>query len=128
MNTRNIYLDNLKLFLTVLVILHHSADVAGLDPMGFNLPKVSSQYQAQYQYLDYFLGCNQSYFMELFFCISDLFVIPSLRHKGRKRFFVDKLKRLGVPTLLFPLIIFPPILYTDAIKNLVQIFKMEILT
>lgn len=123
MNTRNIYLDNLKLFLTVLVILHHSAGVAGLDPMGFNLPNVSSQYQDQYQYLDYFQGCNQSYFMGLFFFISGLFVVPSLRHKGRKRFFIDKLKRLGLPTLLFPLIIFPAILYTDAIKNLADFFQ-----
>ena len=30
------FLDNIKWFITILVILHHSASVAGLDPIGFN--------------------------------------------------------------------------------------------
>lgn len=69
------FLDNIKWFITILVILHHSASVAGLDPIGFNLPKVIAPYHWQYGVLNDFQSVNQSFFMSLFFFISALFVI-----------------------------------------------------
>ena len=44
------YLDNIKWVLAVLVIFHHAAAIAGLDPFPLNLPRViqSMQYQSIY--------------------------------------------------------------------------------
>jgi glucans biosynthesis protein C len=103
------YLDNIKWALTVLVILHHSACTAGLDPIGYNLPHVVKSMRWQYDILGNFLGYNQSFFMSLFFFISAYFVIPSFKRKGTRRFMLDKLKRLGIPTLMTYFIIIPVI-------------------
>lgn len=94
------YLDNIKWVLTILVILHHCASTAGLDPIGYNLPHVKESMQYQYEILGTFQGINQSFFMSLFFFISAYFVIPSFERKGAGKFMLDKLKRLGIPTLI----------------------------
>ena len=89
------------------MILHHSAAVAGLDPIGFNLPHVISQNQWQYHVLMDFEGNNQSFFMGAFFFISALFVVSSYERKGSGKFLLDKLKRLGIPTLIWLIVILP---------------------
>jgi len=101
------YLDNLKWVVAVLVITHHSASISGLDPIGFNLPQVIKSMQWQYNILGNFQGINQSFFMSLFFFISAYFVYPSLIKKGSYHFILDKLKRLGIPTLITIFIITP---------------------
>ena len=104
---RYFYLDNLKWALVMLVIIHHSAGTAGLDPMGFNLPHVMKSMQWQYDVLYNFQRINQSFFMSLFFFISAYFVTPSFVRKGAGRFMLDKLKRLGMPILMTIFIITP---------------------
>ncbi|WP_251875608.1 acyltransferase family protein [Grimontia kaedaensis] len=101
------YLDNIKWVMTILVILHHSAATAGLDPIGYNLPHVEEAMQYQYQILDTFNRINQSFFMSLFFFISAYFVIPSFERKGAGTFMLDKLKRLGIPILITLFLFFP---------------------
>ncbi len=101
------FLDNLKWVLTILVILHHAAAVAGLDPIGFNLPKVIASNQWQYKVLNVFQGNNQSFFMGTFFFISALFVVPSFKRKGASLFIIDKFKRLGIPTLIWLVVVLP---------------------
>lgn len=101
------YLDNIKWVLTILVILHHCASTAGLDPIGYNLPHVKESMQYQYGILSIFNGINQSFFMSLFFFISAYFVIPSFERKGAGKFMLDKLKRLGIPTLITLFLIEP---------------------
>ena len=119
MKQRYVYLDNLKWVLAVLVILHHAAAVAGLDPIGFNLPKVAADFQWQYKVLNSFQGNNQSFFMGTFFFISAIFVMPSYEHKGGKKFILDKLKRLGLPTLMWLVMILPFLGFLSG-KNLAQ--------
>ncbi|MGD9109003.1 MAG: acyltransferase [Gammaproteobacteria bacterium] len=104
---RYIYLDNLKWVLVILVITHHAACAAGLDPIGYNLPHVIKSMQWQYDVLNNILGINQSFFMSLFFFISAYFVTSSFDRKGAGRFMLDKLKRLGIPTLMTIFIILP---------------------
>lgn len=60
------YLDNIKLFLIIIVILHHAAGVAGGKPVCYNLPSVESPMAYQYDFFLLFQGFNQSYFMSLF--------------------------------------------------------------
>jgi hypothetical protein len=64
---RYIYLDNLKWALVMLVIIHHSASTAGLDPIGYNLPHVMQSMQWQYDVLWNVNSINQSFFMSLFY-------------------------------------------------------------
>lgn len=94
------YLDNIKWTLAVLVVLHHAAAVAGLDPFPINLPKVPQAHQWQYEALGRFQGVNQGFFMSLFFFISAYFVLPSLARKGAGPYMLGKLSRLGIPVLL----------------------------
>lgn len=101
------YLDNLKWVLVVLVIIHHSAGAAGLAPIFYNLPYVIKPMQWQYDILWNILGINQSFFMSLFFFISAYFVTSSLTRKNSVHFMLDKLKRLGIPTLMTIFIILP---------------------
>ena len=105
------YLDNIKWVLAVLVIFHHAAAIAGLDPFPLNLPRVIQSEQYQYDTLIRFQSANQGFFMGLYFFISAYFVVPSYNKKGKWFFLRDKLKRLGIPILLTVFIIDPVVLY-----------------
>ena len=105
------YLDNIKWVLAVLVIFHHAAAIAGLDPFPLNLPRVIQSMQYQYDTLSRFQAANQGFFMGLYFFISAYFVVPSYNKKGKWFFLRDKLKRLGIPILLTVFIIDPVVSY-----------------
>ncbi|KJF87771.1 acyltransferase family protein [Photobacterium leiognathi] len=116
------YLDNIKWVLTIIVILFHSAMTAYWNDIGYNLPPVKASMQYQYSILDTFVKINVSYFMSLFFFISAYFVLPSFEHKGAVKFILDKLKRLGLPTLMTLLVIFPIMSTEFAISNIKDFF------
>ncbi len=105
------YLDNIKWVLSVLVILHHAAAVAGLDAFPLNLPLVIESEHYQYRILSQFQAANQGFFMGLFFFISAYFVVPSYEKKGKWCFLQDKFIRLGIPLLLTVFIIDPVAIY-----------------
>lgn len=114
------YLDNIKWVLAVLVIFHHAAAIAGLDPFSFNLPRVIQSGQYQYETLGRFQSANQGFFMGLFFFISAYFVVPSYNKKGKRYFLRDKLKRLGIPVLWTVFIIDPVVGYLSDDSSFVQ--------
>lgn len=121
------YLDNIKWTLAVLVILHHSAAIAGLDPFPINLPHVRPSEHYQYSILRTFQSINQGFFMSLFFFISAYFVRPSYAKKGGWLFMKGKLKRLGIPTVL-TIVLIDPVAFSiaqdgsfgDAMRQVVQ--------
>ena len=99
------YIDNLRIFLIGLVILHHLAITYG-GPGGWyyqeseaGIPEVVP--------MAMFLATNQAFFMGMFFFISAYFLIPSLERKGMKQFINDRLLRLGVPTVFFYFVLHP---------------------
>ena len=104
MSTRLYYLDNLRTFATVLVILHHS-----IEPWatGKGLVPVDGQCMA----LAVILGINASFFMGLFFFIAGYFTRPSLARKGPAKFCKERLLRLGAPALVFAALVFPVMLW-----------------
>jgi len=100
---RLLYLDNLRVYLTILVILHHTAmaysgagDWPIVDPAIDDISPIS---------LTFFTTLNQSYFMSIFFLLAGYFTPRSLDKKGRASFIKDRLIRLGIPLLLFTTII-----------------------
>ena len=80
------FADNLRTFMVILVVLQHLAESFGL-------------------YL--FLMLNQAYFMGLLFLLSGYFTPGSYERKGPRQFLVDRLLRLGIPTLVYVFIIKP---------------------
>ena len=94
------YLDNLKVFLTVLVIVHHQTCSFTGGSWYFNVGNYPSSFQAVGKT---FLAMNQSYFMCLFFFISGYFTPTSFERKGRQLFLRDKFQRLGIPVRAPPL-------------------------
>jgi surface polysaccharide O-acyltransferase-like enzyme len=58
-----------------------------------------------------FQSFTQAYFMGFLFLISGYFVAKSYDKKGSKRFLRDRLIRLGIPALIYMLVIHPFIVY-----------------
>src|SRR5208337_962145 len=103
--TRIYFLDNLKVLLTVLVVLHHAAQPYG---PGGGWWIASDPYSiVDFLVLGIFMAVNASYFMGLFFMISAYFVPASLERKGASKFIKDRSVKLGVPILIFFFGVFP---------------------
>ena len=92
------YVDNLRIALTVVVVLHHAAVAYSTIPQWYYKEPTTDPSATL---LDLFAVVNQSYFMGAFFLLSGLFVPASLDRKGPGRFLADRLLRLGVPLLVW---------------------------
>jgi len=113
---REVSMDYLRAFVTLLVLAHHSTlaytTFAQSDPVNFlrsTAPIVDTQ---RWGFLDYAENFNDVFFMSLMFLISGLFVWPSLRGKGVARFLRERVLRLAVPfvvgaALVMPLAYYP---------------------
>lgn len=105
-NNRFYYLDNLKTFLTCLVVFHHVAIAFG----GVGIFVVNSTTKGSLLFngiLSLIVAINQSYFMGLFFIISSFFSYFSLKRKGSIAFIKGKFKRLIIPSIIYFFIIAP---------------------
>lgn len=92
---RLFFVDNLRVALTILVVLHHSA----LSFMGSDTVTVGV--------LTAFTLVNQAYFMGLFFLLSGYFVPGSWRRKGTIPFLRDRVLRLLLPLIGYVLLLSP---------------------
>ena len=101
--SRFAFLDNLRIYLTILVILHHTALAFGGsgswtvdDPNADLLSEVV---------FTFFNAVNQTYFMSLFFLMAGYFTPRSLEKKGPRSYLLDRLIRLGIPILVYTTLI-----------------------
>ncbi|ABS54914.1 acyltransferase 3 [Methanoregula boonei 6A8] len=102
---RIFFIDNLKILLATLVVLHHAAQPYG--PGGWwIIPQEPSGF-VDFVVLGIFMTVNASFFMGLFFMLSAYFIPASLQKKGAVLFMKDRLVKLGVPILVFMFIVFP---------------------
>jgi len=102
---RLIFVDNLKVFLICLVITHHIAIAYG--GAGDLLFKEGASDPISPIILTLFTGINQSFFMTLFFMLSAYFTVGSLDKKGNIKYLKDRLIRLGIPLIVYVLLISP---------------------
>jgi glucan biosynthesis protein C len=101
--TRLFYLDNFRIYLTILVILHHTAIAyGGSGDWAIKDPAVD---EFSPILLTFFTAVNQSYFMSAFFLMAGYFTPRSLERKGAAAFVRDRFIRLGVPILVFTTLI-----------------------
>ena len=100
---RLFHLDNLRVFLTILVIAHHaSIAYGGAGDWAVSDPAVD---EISPIFLTYFTAVNQSYFMSAFFLLAGYFTPRSLEKKGARSFLADRLIRLGIPLLIYTTLI-----------------------
>ena len=95
------YLDNLRVSVVVLVVLHHIAMVYGaFAPFYY----VEQPFQKS---ILIFCILNQSWFMGALFLLAGYFTPPSFDRKGSRSFISSKLLRLGIPALIFYFVLNP---------------------
>ncbi|MGA2536069.1 MAG: acyltransferase [Terracidiphilus sp.] len=106
MPQRDFYIDRLRSVMTVLVILHHTAITYGAMG-GWFWHEVQPSRTPSSILLILFCTTNQAYFMGFFFLLAGYFTPASLDRKGYGQFILDRMIRLGIPTLAFGLILGP---------------------
>jgi glucan biosynthesis protein C len=101
------FLDNVKSFLTFLVVSHHVTCSFGIPNSWILIVGLHDNSFKPFAML--FVLMNQGFFMSLFFFISAYFVPSSYERHGKKKFLLEKAKRLWIPalcvTITFPLLI-----------------------
>jgi hypothetical protein len=102
---RLLFVDNIRVFLTILVIMHHlMITYAGT---GGWIYKEGRQDAVTDALGSWFCAVDQAYFMGLFLLISAYFVPGSCDRKGPGRFTKDRLIRLGIPLAVFCWVVNP---------------------
>jgi glucan biosynthesis protein C len=97
--TRLFHIDNLRIYLTLLVIVHHAAIAyGGSGSWPVRDPSVDAISPI---FLIFFMAINQTYFMSAFFLLAGYFTPRSFERKGARRFLIDRLIRLGIPLLFY---------------------------
>ncbi|MBN1602315.1 MAG: acyltransferase [Chitinispirillaceae bacterium] len=135
---RNLWVDYLRLAITVLVVAHHASlsytTFAWFDAAAYinsTHPIVDTR---RWVGMDIFENFNDVFFMSLMFLIGGLFLIKSINKKGTTGFIRDRFFRLFVPFILpgtiFMLIAYFPSYYvakgnTDLIAYVRDFFTVE---
>ncbi|MFI6502706.1 acyltransferase family protein [Nonomuraea typhae] len=102
--TRLLGIDNLRIVLTALVVIHHAAVTYGNIPAWYHHEPARD---GTGLILDVLVMFNQAFFMGFFFLIAGFFTPASHDRKGSGPFLRDRLKRLGIPLLVYLLVLRP---------------------
>ena len=105
-DSRLLFIDNLRIVLSTLVVLHHIALVYGASSPFYYMEPPKNDLAA-YTALLVFVLFNQAYFMGFFFLISGYFVPRSYDHKGSVSYLKGRLLRLGIPLVVFIFVLGP---------------------
>jgi glucan biosynthesis protein C len=114
---RMLYVDNIRAGLIALVIVGHMAITYGA-PLGewyySEEGRVSTAFAISAMLL---LGVGASFLLGLFYMIAGYFVPRSYDRKGAGPFVLDRLKRLGIPLVLYAVVINPLVTYWAAVHG-----------
>jgi surface polysaccharide O-acyltransferase-like enzyme len=111
---RLLFIDNLRILLIIMVVLHHLAITYGAPGSWYY--KEGQPEMIETIIFSLFAAINQAFFMGFFFMISGYFTPGSYDKKGALPFFKDRLLRLGMPLLFYILFIDPLINYALALS------------
>lgn len=110
------FIDNLRILLTALVVVHHVAIAYGGSGGWYHISP-SADNEPLGLLLTWMLAVNQSFFMSFFFFLAAYFTPFSLKRKGSKAFIKDRFIRLGIPLAVFTLVLNPLLVYGIRIYN-----------
>ena len=102
------FVDNLRVALICLVVLHHIVVTYSGLPLWYYIEQPTSP--AVGLGLTIFLLVDQAWFMGAFFLLSGYFTPSSYERKGTGAFLRDRLIRLGVPLVVFYFVLQPILL------------------
>lgn len=111
MKERLYYIDRLRTVLTILVIMHHTSITYGGEGSWYYVEAVGGDLTPTKAMLSMFTGVNQAFFMGFFFLISGFFTPGAFNRKGSARFLVDRFIRLGIPLIVYMMLIGPGLNY-----------------
>jgi peptidoglycan/LPS O-acetylase OafA/YrhL len=113
------YIDQIKVFLTCLVVAHHAGQAYG-NTGGVWLVDDP----AKAEFLRSFFFLNASYMMGLYFFISGYFMFFSFTRKPSTTFLLDRFKRLGIPLGVISMGVLLPLNYigSSSDENIVVFF------
>jgi len=108
---RKVEFDYLRAFVITLVLFVHaalayttSAFINSENPIASSNPVVNEQ---RWIGFDLIVALNETFSMSLLFFVSGIFVWQSLARKGARKYFGDRLKRLGLPFVIGVLFLIP---------------------
>jgi fucose 4-O-acetylase-like acetyltransferase len=110
-----LYIDNIRIVLICLVILTHLAITYGAFGSWFY--NEVEGFSPETALLTLVTALSQSFMMGFFFLIAAYFIPPSYGRKGPGRFVHDRLVRLGIPLLVWVLLIGPLLRYYVEMKT-----------
>jgi len=105
---RNLSLDRVRTFLTLVVLLHHA--VIPYTHFGHTDP-------TSWIGFDIVVLATDSFFMAMFFFLSGLFTWPGIARKAPSVFLRDRLLRLGLPFAIAALTVIPLAYYAIALRQ-----------
>ncbi len=100
------YLNNLKTLMLVFVIMIHSAVIYSGKGFFFYIETRHLDKYSNY-FFEFFQAFTQAYFMSLLFTIFGYFLPDLLAKKGTKKFISDRFYHLGLPSLIYALLLYP---------------------
>lgn len=107
--TRVLFVDNLRVLLTALVIVHHLAITYGA--LGAWYYQDPHRDMAAALVLSILVAIDQAFFMGFFFLLSGYFTPGSYDRKGGRTFLWERCLRLGIPLLVYDLVLDPLVIY-----------------
>lgn len=107
---RLLYLDNLRILLTALVILLHLSIGYGAEGDWYYNEEGPAT-MLSLVLLSTFTIINQAFFMGFFFMIASYLTPASYERKGAALYVHERLKRLGIPILFYALVVQPLLVY-----------------
>ena len=111
---RIFFIDNLRILLTVLVIMIHVAATYGAAVLWYYYERKSDILSNLL--LNLFVFITQFFALDFFFLISGYFVPAALGRKGTKSFLKERFLRLGIPLIIYLFIINPILVYILLVK------------
>ncbi len=103
---RNAGIDALRVATIFLVVFPHTAITYGAIG-GWYYKEVPTDGSPSSMLLVFFCTLNQAWFMGLFFLLAGYYTPAALRAKGSRRYLRDRLQRLGLPLLIYGVLIGP---------------------
>lgn len=103
---RHAGMDALRVGTTLLVVFHHTAITYGAMG-GWYFKEVPPDGSLSSLLLVFFCTFNQAWFMGLFFLLAGYYTLPAVQAKGAWPYLRDRLRRLGIPLLVYGFVIGP---------------------
>ncbi len=105
------YIENIRILLVLLVILHHGIVGYGAGSGSWYYNNPENIQGSAWTFFTAIWLLNQAFFMGFFFFLSGYFLPPSLGKRGGRRFLTERATRLGIPLACYVLFVNPLMVY-----------------